>query len=492
MHIGLVSDYTAVDFTCGPALVTVAMKRHMEQRGHDVTIVGPHNAKAPNGSLLMDASDLKAYPGVRVAWPWPLKKTLAKPDFDVIHSHANSLVMHYAPMMRAMHGIPCLSTNTIHLPAFAQNLLPDSLYGLRPFLDRWVGLAPGMERSFAKVYNGCDGLIVQCDGLADYWRNRGLDCPLHVIPRPIDVLIFDRPLSGDPIRADFERGSRMIMVCRHAREKDVDKAIDIFARYILPKRPDASLTLIGDGPEHDNLIKQARELGVLHRIDFVGERPQRDLPDYYANADLFLYPSISETFGQVVNEALWCGLPVVGIDDGLGVAYQVEHEESGLLSEHGPDMYEQMGYNALRLLNNPVERRIMGEVAAASSRARTHPNVVYSSYEAAYASAQENFRRNPPKPRDIRKANDMMWLVKNHLTPWLWKHAGLTAIGNIRKTSYQPDSNVRFDAVPEAAPAPAPRVAATAAPSPDRHPSNGRSASRDWPRRPASDNRIGA
>ncbi len=453
MHIGLLSDYVAVDFTCGPALVTVAMKRTLESRGHKVTLVGaapgPNNRQAPEGSLLFKANDFKAHPGVRVAWPFPLQKSLGKPDFDVIHSHANSLLMHYAPMMRALHGIPCLSTNTIHLPAFAQHLIPDSLYESDRFMSQYEHLAPLVERTFAQVYNGCDGLIVQCDGLAEHWHNRGLTCPVHVIPRPIDVRIFDRPVGRDPFQSNFPRGSRLIVVCRHAREKDIDKVIRLFAEHVLPNHPEASLTLIGDGPEHHHLIELSEELGCYHRCDFVGERPQRDLPDFYAHADVFVYASVSETFGQVVNEALWCGLPVVGANDGLGVSYQVDHEISGLLSKPGRGLMASMGAHVVRLLDNPVERRAMGEAAAARSRARTHPEVVYQAYESAYEQATEHIKLNPPKPRNVRRPGDAMWLLKEHLSPWVWKHMALSAIGSIRNNSYKPSSEVPFDAPPE-------------------------------------------
>lgn len=452
MHIGLLTDYVAVDFTCGPALVTGAMKRNFERRGHQVTIVGaepgPNNNPAPDGSLLFSATDFKAHPGVRVAWPFPLNKTLRKPDFDVVHSHANSLLMHYAPMMRSLYNIPCLSTNTIHLPAFSQHLIPDTLYRSETFMSRYNTLVPVVEQTFAQVYNQCDGLIVQCTGLADHWRARGLDCPVHVIPRPIDVRTFDQPIGPDPIQKHFARGARMIIVCRHAREKDIDKVLTLFARHVLPERPDASLTLIGDGPEHSTLIEQAERLGILHRCDFVGERPQRDLPSYYGHADMFVYASISETFGQVVNEALYCGLPVVGADDGLGVSYQVDHEQTGLLAPTGPNMLEDMGAAIVRLMDNPIECRAMGEAAAAASRARTHPEVVYSAYEEAYAIAGENLKRNPPKPRDLSRAGDVMWLVKDHMTPWIWKHVAMSAIGSMRNNAYTPRTDVKFDAAP--------------------------------------------
>jgi len=481
MHIGILTDYPVVAFANGPSLATQALKRYLERRGHRVTIVGPRPAKdepqAQPGSLLLDSVDFAAHPGVQLAMPWPPRAFRQHPGFDVIHSHANTLLMHWAPMMRELHSIPCVSTNTIYLPAFAQHLLPNQVYEIERMRNLWAGLSGAVEKSFAKVYNAGDALIVQCRRLEDYWKSKGLQVPLHVIPRPIDVRNFDRPRGPDPYRKDFAPGSRIITVGRHAREKDIDKVLQVFARQVLPALPSASLTLVGDGMEHRALQQLARTLGIFHRCDFVGEKPHRDLRDWYGWADIFTYASLSETYGQVISEALWCGVPVVALDDDMGVAYQVDNGRDGTLVPPGPREIDELGLATVRLLTDPAQRKAFGAQAATRARERVTPDVVYAAYEHAYESAIEHLAATPRK-RQKHSSIPAMWeMTRDHVVPWAWKHAAMCGIGAFRgATSYATPKGVALDAAPIeaiAVPEPTNPPEPSAAPNPGTPPNPG-------------------
>ncbi len=455
MHIGILTDYPVATFANGPALATQALKRYLEARGHKVTIVGPNpgidDPAAQPGSVLLGSVRLRAHPGVQIPFPWPQTAFDNSPKFDVIHSHSNSLLMHWAPMMRQLHGVPCVGTNTIYLPAFAQHLLPNKLYENETFRRFWVGLSDSIERKFANCYNAGDGLIVQCLALANYWKGKGsLTVPLHVIPRPIDVVMFDRTLGADPYKANFPKGKRLITVGRHAREKDIDKVLKAFAQYVLPAHPEASLTLVGDGQEHKVLQQLAESLGIAHRCDFVGERPHKDLRDFYGHADLFAYASLSETYGQVISEALWCGAPVVAIDDGMGVAYQCQSGHDSFLVEPGPGEIAALGGKLVQLLSDDRLRAEFSQNAAARARTRVAPDVVYAMYEAAYQSAIDNLAAHPPKPPSSRGLGDRLRMFGNHVWPWLWQHSTLCVVGAFRgNDSYQVPRHMRIDAMPE-------------------------------------------
>ncbi len=453
MHIGMLTDYVAVDMTNGPALASQTFRRNMEMRGHQCTLIGPrpgdNQREAPPGSVLLNSGKLRAYDGVRIAFPSPAEAIYDIPKFDVVHAHSNTLMMHWAPMIRDLHGIPALSTNTVYLPGFVHTVIPDGMLKFGPTARPLDELTKYVERSFASVYNAGDGLIVQCQGLIDYWRSVGMiDVPIHVISRPIDVRNFNRPLAADPFRPDFRRGGRVIVVCRHAKEKALDKLLNVFAHYILPQKPEASLTLIGDGPHHTALQTAATRLGIIHRTDFVGERPQRDLPNFYGHADVFLYTSMIETFGQVVSEALWMGLPVVGKDDGMGVAHQVKHDVNGLLVTPGDNEEELLGAAVRELFDDENRRREFGRKAAERQRTVSAPEVVYAQYEAAYASAQEHYAKNP-SPHAGRRDLATKWrMMRKHVYPWTWKHIGLLTLGSM-SNDYKARSEVPFDAAPD-------------------------------------------
>ncbi len=453
MRIGMLTDYVAVDFANGPALATQAFKRNMEHRGHDVTIIGPRPApwqrQPPEDSILFSSVPFRQYHGVRVPFPAPLNVISERPEVDVIHAHTNSLSMHWAGMMREQHGIPAVHTNTIYLPGFVHHAINDDLLYNPVLAPFWEFLTGFTERSFGGAFNACDGLIVQCQGLVDYWRNIGLDVPLHVIQRPIDVRNFNRPLGEDPFRPDFDKGARLLCICRHAGEKSLNDLIDVFAREVLPKRSDASLTLVGDGPVHLELQEQARKLGVSHRMHFVGEQPQRDLPVWYGYADAFVYMSMTETFGQVVSESLWMGTPVVGLADGMGVSHQVKHEVNGLLVDpEGDDVQGRFGAAVLRMLSDNAMRETFGEAAAERQRQHSAPEVVYRAYENAYAEAFEHLERNPPKRVGAKDAKMAWSMTRDHVWPWVWKHVFLAASGAV-PSSYTPKTDVPFDAAPD-------------------------------------------
>jgi hypothetical protein len=131
--------------------------------------------------------------------------------------------------------------------------------------------------------------------------------PIHVIPRAIEPKIFDHAGEVDPFDPAARRGGRLLCVCRHTREKEIERLIEVFAKWIAPAVPEATLTLVGDGPDHDLFRAHAVAHGVADRTFFPGEFSVKEIPSFYRFADLFVYASLSETYGQVVSEALWCG-----------------------------------------------------------------------------------------------------------------------------------------------------------------------------------------
>ena len=452
MKIGMLTDFVAVEYANGPALACQSFRRHMENRGHHVGLIGPKPSKhreASGETILLDSWRFRQYGNVPFAMPWPHTTYSERPPYDIIHANSNSLLMHWAPMVRKLHGIPCLQTNTVYLPSFAHHFLPEDVLNAplsKPVFER---LQAYVEKHFCELYDAGDGLIVQCQGLVDYWRNKGLEVPLHIIPRPVDVQTFDHPVGRDPYRYDFKRGYRLVVACRHAGEKSLDELLKVFAQEILPKRSDASLTLIGDGPVHKSLKQLAKTLGIAHRTEFVGELAQKDLPTWYHHADMFVYTSLSETFGQVISETLWMGTPVVAYDDKMGVAYQVHDGKNGILVPAGNA--DEFGKAVIDLMDNESKRLKMSETAREMQRALVHPEVVFKAYEEAYYSAIDHIRRRPPARVGDRSLSMKWKLFREHVFPWFWKHSILIGSGVI-SSGYTPKADVAFDELPTGTP----------------------------------------
>ncbi|KAG8752648.1 hypothetical protein FRC12_011848 [Ceratobasidium sp. 428] len=181
----------------------------------------------------------------------------------------------------------------------------------------------------------------------------------------------------------------ILYVGRLSHEKNLFFLIETFAILLrlieLPSLPPL-FVFVGDGPVRHDLEDRClqKEIPAI----FVGHRSGEDLAKCYASADVFAFPSYTETFGQVVLEALASGLPVVGLDAD-GTRDLVQHERTGLLLQHGPNRLDAAGcgwqqqfdprnprrqvlahqYAALlrRLVTNTTLRRVMAARASTSA-----------------------------------------------------------------------------------------------------------------------------
>jgi glycosyltransferase involved in cell wall biosynthesis len=121
----------------------------------------------------------------------------------------------------------------------------------------------------------------------------------------------------------------VLLVGRLAKEKNVALVLTAFAA-IQAKLPRAKLVLVGDGP-----LRKSLEEACPQAI-FAGVRQREELAAYYASADLFLFPSLTETFGNVVPEALASGLAVVSYANAAAQEL-VTHQHNGVLIPNGDE-----------------------------------------------------------------------------------------------------------------------------------------------------------
>lgn len=409
-HLGLVNDYVHIPYANGSSFASQFLYRSFRARGHQVTVIGPHDPAAraeelPERHAFLRSLPLRNHPGVRLPLPTPGALARIKAlSCDLVLGQTSSAMTELGVWLRATARVPFLAVNTLHLGAAYDVLLPDVLArqpAVRALFER--GVVPAIEAHSARVYNETDGLIVLSHGLSRFWRERGVTVPIHVIPRSVDPTIFDARGGDDPFDPRACRGQRLLVVCRHTREKSVDRLLRSFALHVLPHAPNATLTLVGDGPDHESLKRLAVELGIAGQTFFPGEFPVTDIARFYRHADLFLYASRSETYGQVVSEALWCGLPVVALADGMGVSDQVEHDVTGALIDQRAGQRDEevdaaLGAHVVALLRDPARRRTLAESAATRTRLRVHPGGVIARYYEAFEHARAHCARTTFAP----------------------------------------------------------------------------------------------
>lgn len=447
MRIGILTEFPSLSIQSGPALQTRLLHNGLRDRGHSVVLIGPDTStQSPMGStkthLFANASFRHGSPGVRryperptinIPVPWPPRRFTESPRLDVVHGQSASHMMHYGAWLRRTHGTAFINTHMIHLPSQVHFVVPSPLYEIpqvRERIQRWV---PRLERSFAELYNHGDGLIVYNERLAKYWQARGVNVPIEVIGRPVSTKVFSGATGEDPFPRDAKPGKRLLCVCRIDREKNLEPLIDLFDREIAGADPEATLTLIGDGFERQNLIDRSSRSRYANRIFFPGEIKHERLLDWYEHADVFVYTSLSETFGNVVNEALWNGLPVVALNDHLGVACQVQPSVNGFLIEpYRPSTSKDFAAAVLRLLRNRELRLTLAEQAQTNARRTSHPDIIISRYERFYEQSVRRVRREVVPASIAAKGSTRATSAiafARHIGPWALGSSLIVGLG---------------------------------------------------------------
>lgn len=150
---------------------------------------------------------------------------------------------------------------------------------------------------------------------------------VSIMARGVDTIQFNPQKKSASLRQDWDASPQDLVVLyvgRLAKEKNLELVILAFAQIQL-KKPSAKLVFVGEGPLQESLAKRCPE------AIFAGSHRGEALAEYYASSDIFLFPSITETFGNVVPEALASGLAVVAYDY-AAAAQLIQHKKNGMLA----------------------------------------------------------------------------------------------------------------------------------------------------------------
>ncbi|MFX1466202.1 MAG: glycosyltransferase family 4 protein [Promethearchaeota archaeon] len=160
---------------------------------------------------------------------------------------------------------------------------------------------------------------------------------LKMVYPGVDPNKFNPNLDGSMVRKKYNCNGDPILltVCRLVERKGIRYLIDALPS-IRKEFPKIQLVIIGDGPETNALMTQAKQLGVMNSIIFCGTVPDTELPYFYAIADVFILPSIidskgdTEGLGVVMLEAMASGVPVIASSVG-GIPEALNYGEAGIL-----------------------------------------------------------------------------------------------------------------------------------------------------------------
>jgi N-acetyl-alpha-D-glucosaminyl L-malate synthase BshA len=163
--------------------------------------------------------------------------------------------------------------------------------------------------------------------------------------------------------------------------RPVKRSVDVIKTFakILEQVPDASLLMIGEGPDHKDCRNLASELNILKNVHFLGK--QEDVISILAMTDVLLFPSAEESFGLVALEAMSCAIPVIGYRAG-GLPEVVVHNECGFLYELGD--IEGMANAGILLAQDCKLRKEMGLKGRERVLANFTTEHIVPQYEALY------------------------------------------------------------------------------------------------------------
>ena len=211
------------------------------------------------------------------------------------------------------------------------------------------------------------------------------ECPVEVIPNFVDPDVFDRARYGEALRSELGGGRPVLMHISNFRPvKRVCDVVRIFARVRATRS--CVLVMVGDGPDRHAAEEEARRLGVAADVRFLGKIDS--VAPLLAAADVYVFPSESESFGLSALEALASGVPVVAARVG-GVPEVVRDGVTGALLPLGD--LDGMAAAVARFLD-PAVWPAASAAAAADARARFATADVVARYEALYADARAHAR----------------------------------------------------------------------------------------------------
>ncbi len=327
---------------------TIEQIRERGVPGFEVEVVGTDpgvDRRLPAATSL----HVPFYEGMTLGVPGlpDLAETLAEGHYDLVHVTAPGPAGIAAALLSRISGTPLVGSYHTELAAYAglrsgdgglESASRDALGAFYRAPSRVLSPSPAADRSLLGL--GADGDRI------DRWE------------RGVDVSRFS-PLWAD--RDAYPGELKVLYAGRLSREKGVDLLADAFlsANKVDPR---LHLLLAGGGPEEAELRER---LGG--RATFLGWLEGEELSRAYASADLFLFCSRTDTYGQVVLEAGASGLPVVAVGEG-GPAALIENRSTGILCR--PDA-DHIAGAVLQLAYSPGLRGRLGEAAIGRAAGRS-------------------------------------------------------------------------------------------------------------------------
>ena len=253
---------------------------------------------------------------------------------DLIHINSPCSLGYAAVKYGNRNGIPVAATYHTHFSSYAK------YYKIKAFENiSWS--------YFRKIYNACQIVYVPSQPILNELKLHGLS-NLNYLPHGVDTKTFNTSFYSKEWKRQNNIGGKkaVLFVGRLVWEKDLETLANSY-KIIMNERDDAAFVIVGEGPIKDELVK------LMPEAIFLGYQSGTKLAEAYASSDIFVFPSTTETFGNVTLEAMASGLPPICAREGGAYGVITEGINGLTVNPRDPDDLAKK----INLLLNSSEKR---------------------------------------------------------------------------------------------------------------------------------------
>jgi glycosyltransferase involved in cell wall biosynthesis len=367
----------------GVSLTAACFVQGLLARNHEIQLIRPRQANPGNAAgseglseILMRGMPIPRYPELRMGLPAKrhLVRLWTHQRPDMIHIVTEGPLGWSALQAAQRLRLPVTSDFRTNFHAYSRH------YGVG-----W--LSKPIFLYLRKFHNRTQRTLVPTSEMQAQLLEAGFQ-NVSVVARGVDVRRFSPAHRDESLRASW--GARpddlvVLSVGRLAPEKNLSMTL---AAYQAMKAANANirLVMVGDGPSRDEVRTRCPEAVMA------GMRTGDDLARHYASADVFLFPSLTETYGNVTPEAMASGLSVVAYNR-AAAAQLITHGHNGLLAD--PGLSSSFTDLAASLVRDPVQVRMMGGNACKTASAHSWDVVVGHLEQVFHAVLREHHKQSP-------------------------------------------------------------------------------------------------
>jgi len=340
-----------------------AFRTQLEEKGHEVFIFAPRHKQAKPMANVFRVPSItlpspKDYP-IGIPYLANLHLLISQLNLDIVHTQHIFLMGGFGQNVAKKFNIPTIHTYHTMMTEYTHYVPIKMLRGL---VKKFI-----IIRS-KRFCNRANRVIVPSHAMAEVLKSYGVKTQIEVLPTGIDLKQFKKLnlVERQRLLAKYRIPTKrkiLLYVGRLASEKNLDFLLECF-KDIVKKEPNAHLVLVGSGPDEEKLKSQISKLETEGSVTFTGFLPKPETNKFFGAADVFVFPSTTDTQGIVIAEAMASSVPVVAINK-LGPKDFVNNNKDGfLVNLHKNEFIDKI----LRLLENEKLRRKFGQNARESAK----------------------------------------------------------------------------------------------------------------------------